>query len=136
MDIHKFIGKVYGKRLSAKLTGILLLAVIAAITQFLSAFYLGRITDSISLGKETVIARTIVIAMIVLINFVSCFGLDFFTQKMSNRLANLLHKKCVQKICKADYRKLSDMKDGDLLTIATSDIEEITEWFLFLIAMV
>lgn len=64
MDIHKFIGKVYGKRLSAKLTGILLLAVIAAITQFLSAFYLGRITDSISLGKETVIARTIVIAMI------------------------------------------------------------------------
>lgn len=136
MDIHDFIAKIYGKRFSVKIIVILILAVVTSVTQFLSAFYLGRVTDSVGLGKETVIARTIEITTIVFIHFIACFLLDYSVRKMSTRLANLLHKKTAEKICKVDYKKLSDIKDGDLFTIATGDIEGITEWFHFLTAIV
>ncbi len=136
MDIHYFIGKTYGKNFSVKILGILTLALISSVTQFLVAFYLGRVTDSVTLGKEAVMIRTVSIAIIVLFNFIACFLLDFSVKSMSNKLVNLLRRKTAEKICKAEYKKVSNIKDGDLYTIATGDIEGIVEWFNFLAAMV
>ncbi len=136
MNIHYFIEKIYGKKFSLEIVGILILAVIASVTQFLSAFYLGKVTDSVALGKEAVIVRTIAIAIIVLFNFGACFFLQILIGKMSNKLANLLYKRTAEKICKAEYKKMSDIKEGDLYTIATGDIKGIAEWFNFLMAVV
>lgn len=77
MYIHHFLGKIYGRKFSVKIFGILILAAITAVTQFLSAFYLGKVTDSVTVGKEAVIARTITIAAIVFVNFIAFFCLIF-----------------------------------------------------------
>lgn len=136
MVIHYFIKKIYGKNFSVKTLGILTLALISSFTQFGVAFYLGRVTDSVSFGKETVIIRMVPTVVIVLINFTILFLFDFSVNKMSNKLVNHLRKKTAKKICKSEYKKISGIKDGDLYTLATRDIEGIAEWFHFLTAMV
>ncbi len=135
MNVHYFIRRIYGKSYNIKIVLILLLSVITAITQFLSAFYMGRITDLVALGRERVIAGTTAIIIIVLTNFTVCFFLDLSKRRMRNRLTNLLRKKIAEKICKADYKKISDVKEGDLFTVAANDVEVCGKWFDVLTAI-
>ncbi len=135
VKIQQFIRHLYGKRVSINTAGLFALAVILAITQFLSAWYLGQIIDSISLGLSSVISNTIIIAVAVLVNFIADFLLFALMQNMSIKLTNLLQKKLSEKLCKTEYKALSDISDGELMTTVTDNAEGITQWFSVIVAL-
>lgn len=136
MKIQRFISRIYGKNFSVKVFILLLLAVAASVTQFWSAYCLGKITDSVTVGKAAVLSGTAEIVAIVMVNFAAAFLVDFSARKMSNRLENVLRKRAAEKICKADYKELSGIREADIFAISVSDVEGIAEWFSFLTAIV
>ena len=135
MKIQRLLCQIYGKRLNISCFGLMVLGVILAITQFVSAWYLGRIIDSVSLGLSSVISNTIIITISVLSNFVAGFLLYVLMQNMTIKLTNLIHKQVNIKLCKADYKALSDINEGELLTTAVDSVGGLTEWFSIIVSL-
>ncbi|MFQ9799637.1 MAG: ABC transporter transmembrane domain-containing protein [Clostridia bacterium] len=135
MKIQQFIRQIYGKRINIDSMGMLVLAVILAITQFMSARYLGRIIDSVSLGLSSVIFNTTIITISVLTSFIAGCLLFIRMQSMSIKFTNLLHKKMAEKLCKAEYKTLSDINEGELMTTAVDNTGGITGWFNIIVAL-
>ncbi len=126
--ISAFICDVYGK----SFIGVFFLAgaagIIAAGAQMLQIIYMGRIIDAVDQGFDYVLPlfMIIVAGMLIHIGFNTLWA--YISDTHTNRLMTRLRQKLSHTLCYADYTALEALKDGDVLSIVTTDTEGIRSW--------
>ena len=113
----------------------MLLSLLLASAQFLSAWHLGRIMDAVGAGLSAVLSEAAYLTAAVAVQFVSDVLLFWLLQRLSLRLANLLHKRLTDKLSRAAYKPLSMLDDGELMTTAAENAEGLGAFFSILAAL-
>ncbi|HJA59441.1 MAG TPA: ABC transporter ATP-binding protein/permease [Firmicutes bacterium] len=135
MKIYRFVRALYGNTAVLCGAGILLLSLLLASAQFLSAWHLGRIMDAVGAGLSAVLSEAAYLTAAVAVQFVSDVLLFWLLQRLSLRLANLLHKRLTDKLSRAAYKPLSMLDDGELMTTAAENAEGLGAFFSILAAL-
>lgn len=135
MKLNKFIKKIYGSEFSLHVIAMFLMVFIGASAQFIMTYYLGLIIDAVQMGLEETINNFIIIIFAITIFIVCSAIINYVSGKMGIRLSYLLRFKIAEKICSAKYEEIEKISEGELLSIATKDIEGINNWLITLLKL-
>jgi ABC-type multidrug transport system fused ATPase/permease subunit len=127
-ELFRFTSLIYGQGFISKLVFIGLLAAITSGAQFTLTWFLGVILDSVSQGLERVLRYFIILSAAVIINVLGNTLLVYSSGLMTSRFMLNLRIRLGAKLCKTEYEALEKIKDGDLLSITTNDIENFRPW--------
>jgi ABC-type bacteriocin/lantibiotic exporter with double-glycine peptidase domain len=122
------IRKIHDDAYVGKALFIALIGALAALSQFVFTWYLGKVIDAVAVGLDAVLRNALVIGLAVLA-FLLCNTLYIgLSGKMTQQLLFSIRCKLAKRICSAEYEKLIQVKDGDILTILSNDVETIAPW--------
>ena len=135
MKLNAFVKNIYGSHFHVHTTLMFMLAFGTACMQFVVTYCLGLIIDAVSGGYDATMHYFSIIVSSLLI-FIVCSSLQtFFCGKMTVRLSFCLRSTISEKLCSARYEEIEQIKDGELLTIATKDVEDVRNWFEILLKL-
>lgn len=134
-NLLKFTSTTYGKRFTGKLIFIICLAAITSSAQFALTWYLGVIIDSIGDGFQVVSRYFLLISLFALFAVIGNALLIYVTGRMTSLFFLNLRKNLGKKLCNAEFAALERIKDGDLLSITTNDIEGFRPWLFALYSL-
>lgn len=135
MKLNVFLKRLYGIELYFHLTIMFILAFINAAALFFATYNLGFIIDAVSSGYKETIYHFYVILASVLVSIVCSVCIKYFGGGMRNRLCYKTRNKIGEKLCTAKYEEIEKIDDGELLSIATKDVEGLKGWLDVLIKM-
>lgn len=133
--INSFIRQIYGKKFTWVALSVALVCIVGSLAQMLLTVLMGRIIDAIDKGFKYVLPLFLIIAaaMIVYISFNTLW--TYLSSNHTNRLMTKLRDMLDNAICHADFTSLEAIKDGDVLSIVTNDVEGIRNWINILFQM-
>lgn len=132
MKLHLFLKDIYDKKFNIQLFFLFFLAFLTASAQFFLTYHLGLIIDAVSQGYHETIRHF----SIILFSFLLLLSSSSLSTLCSGRIIAFfsyrLRRKIGEKLCIAQYKNIEKIKDGELLTIATKDIDGIKDWLITL----
>lgn len=135
MELNTFIRKIYGPRFNFHTLLMFLLSFTTASAEFFVIYYVGVIIDAVASGYEKTMRYCEIIFIGVLVLIICSTLLTYFCSKMKIKLSYSLQTKIGEKICSARYEAIETIDDGELLSIATKDIEGLKAWLDVLLKM-
>lgn len=133
MKVNSFIRNIYGSRFYFHVLYMFVLAFVTASAQFIITYCLGLIIDAVPLGHKETMGYFFVIVLTLLFFIVCSALLTYCSGKMTIRLTYSLQNRIGDKICSVQYQDIEQINDGELLSIATKDVEGVKGWFAMLL---
>jgi ABC-type multidrug transport system fused ATPase/permease subunit len=128
VGITSFVGGIYGRTFALVVLLVGVTGMIAAGAQMLQIIYMGRIIDGVERGFDYVLPLFLVIVAAMIIHMAFNTLWAYTADKHTSRLMTRLREKLTHTLCYADFAALETLKDGDILSIVTSDAEGIRSW--------
>ena len=131
----RFTAAIYGTGFTRIWLCVSLLAAMTSGAQFALTWYLGVVMDSVGQGLQAVLHYFTVISISVAVYVAGNAALGYVSGRITSRFMLKIRCKLGDKLCHAEYAALERVKDGDLLSIMTNDIESFRPWLAALYSL-
>lgn len=118
----------YGKSFSLHTKLLFMLTFFSSTARFFVTYDIGLIIDSVSVGYHETLWRLWVIVALLLFSITASSLSVICSGRMTAKFACHLKTKIGERICMAEYQCIESLKDGELLTMATKDVDGLKSW--------